>query len=419
MSRQKNAFTLVELLVVIAIIGVLVALLLPALQAARESARRNTCTNNMKQIGLAMLSFESSHGALPVGGEGTDFSIVGGKTKFGSHSLFTYLLPYVEKQDTFDAIDLTKCYRDTTPGPGQGTSYNAAACQVEIATYQCPSNPFLQHKDPFGYGGLDYFATVYTDISDGRTVGATTWLGAGQRDKVNARAEGALSVPDGYYSATPTGAGNNPDGTSPTSVQLQAITDGTSYTIAIVEDAGRICGNNKATNSPPYAGVTSAYDQPTYNPDGSQIAFETRGTVGDLSGATNLTGGKRAVWRWADPDAGGSGVSGPPAADKTATAYYKLTADTDQYTGKAINQNAYPIGGPSNCDWTVNNSGLSDEPFSFHRGGCNAVMVDGSVRYLSENLHPVVLRYMVTRAEHKPVPEKNSAGQALNVGVKF
>ncbi|MCO6047117.1 DUF1559 domain-containing protein [Aeoliella sp. ICT_H6.2] len=98
MDKRERGFTLVELLVVIAIIGILVALLLPAVQAARESARRAQCTNKLKQLGLAVQNYISNHsGALPPGSPGQ-----------GRHGAFTYLLPYLEQQALFDRIDLDR-----------------------------------------------------------------------------------------------------------------------------------------------------------------------------------------------------------------------------------------------------------------------------------------------------------------------
>ena len=103
LSNRPRGFTLVELLVVIAIIGVLVALLLPAVQAAREAARRTACTNNLRQLGLALQNHHSALGHFPAGivADNEDF-------KHGKHSGFVLLLPYLEQSTLFEQYDLSE-----------------------------------------------------------------------------------------------------------------------------------------------------------------------------------------------------------------------------------------------------------------------------------------------------------------------
>jgi prepilin-type N-terminal cleavage/methylation domain-containing protein/prepilin-type processing-associated H-X9-DG protein len=396
----RRGFTLVEMLVVIAIIGILMALLLPAIQTARESARRQSCANNLKQLGLAIQEFESAQKMLPSGGEGTDYSLIAdssgstgnyGKSKFGKTGLFVILLPYIERNDLWSMYDVTKSYRDTSNN-ATGVS-NASVCARTINAYLCPSNPFLASTDPAGFGGLDYFATVYTDISDGLVhsdcCGGSCQSLVGVRDN-RYRADGALTVSDGSHTTTSKTTGFV-EGSKITSVPMSAISDGTSNTIALIEDAGRTCPRSTITS---YGGTEGSYIDP--NAD-SAYGGTVVASAADIA-ATKISSGTvmRGVWRWADPDAGGSGVSGPTSSNSVGA-----TTETTPYYGKVINQNAYPVGGPSTHPWTSNNQGLNDEPFSFHPGGCNTVMMDGSVRFLSENLHPVVLRYLVTRSEAK------------------
>ncbi len=122
-ATRKRGFTLVELLVVIAIIGVLVALLLPAVQAAREAARRTHCVNNLKQIGLAMHNYHDTYKTLPYGSPGC-CTLAGGVWP-------ELILPFMELQTLHNQIDFTKTPKDTA---------NAVAVQTVIEAYICPSD---------------------------------------------------------------------------------------------------------------------------------------------------------------------------------------------------------------------------------------------------------------------------------------
>src|SRR6266571_1842203 len=102
---SRSAFTLIELLVVIAIIAVLISLLVPAVQKVREAASRTQCLNNMKQICLAVLNYESGAKHLPPSGEGVDPANVSNKC-YEKHSTFTYLLPFIEQEAAYRAFDL-------------------------------------------------------------------------------------------------------------------------------------------------------------------------------------------------------------------------------------------------------------------------------------------------------------------------
>ena len=125
-GEKSTGFTLVELLVVIAIIGVLVALLLPAVQAAREAARRLQCTSNLKQIALAIHNYENAFQAYPPAG------VAWSTANYPNHSIVAFLLPYVEQQSVRDLYKMNVAWNHAN---------NKAAIDVELPLMRCPTAP--------------------------------------------------------------------------------------------------------------------------------------------------------------------------------------------------------------------------------------------------------------------------------------
>ena len=135
MNRRGRGFTLIELLVVIAIIAVLIALLLPAVQSAREAARRAQCTNNLKQVGLAMHNYESANGTLPPGVKGCCWG-----------TWLNFVLPYIEGTNLFNSYNFAGNDRYEGMGlqSGQfryGGAANTTVTYSHVQAYLCPSDP--------------------------------------------------------------------------------------------------------------------------------------------------------------------------------------------------------------------------------------------------------------------------------------
>jgi prepilin-type N-terminal cleavage/methylation domain-containing protein/prepilin-type processing-associated H-X9-DG protein len=170
---QRRAFTLIELLVVIAIIGMLIALLLPAVQSAREAARRSQCTNNLKQVALAAVNYESAYGSLPPGSY-RSASCDTGRTNSRGASVFISLLPLMEQPAIFNLYNLNF---------NAFCTCNATVSMVGVTTLFCPSDPVIAR--PKMHDGANYalpagsmhpqYSSSYAGMSGTWTIGSSPW----------------------------------------------------------------------------------------------------------------------------------------------------------------------------------------------------------------------------------------------------
>ena len=235
----RTAFTLIEVLVVIAIISVLIALLLPAVQSAREAARRLQCTNNLKQIALASNNYHDTYNCYPQGVQFTfDFSTA------GHHDA---LLPYLEQVPLFNAMN----FDWVVPWSGANTTF---AGPVRPSVYVCPSDTMGAQVDIFSedlYFPPGYFFFSYNSFPQAYTSyagNAGTWFR-------HSRTQAVLDQSNGLFFRNKGSPGPGiPGSTIWTAVRIADITDGTSNTIAHGEHAvGLLSDYDRIANGPSWA----------------------------------------------------------------------------------------------------------------------------------------------------------------------
>ena len=228
-GRRLSGFTLVELLVVIAIIGVLVALLLPAIQAAREAARRAQCTNNLKQVGLAILNYESSRRELPMG-DMRQRTAATGVDSLGTW--ITLTMPYMENNSLFQNMDLTRPYYDNgtvngIPNHHQFLEGHLCPSDVEVGLIEWNGARYGARGNYVGnVGWSDQTHGIWVDLIDwrqGNSQGFSLFPKGGERYRDDS---GSVVV-------------SNLLGFGPMlisrGIKLKEVTDGTSNTLAASE----------------------------------------------------------------------------------------------------------------------------------------------------------------------------------------
>ena len=216
-GAERAGFTLIELLVVIAIIAVLIALLLPAVQQAREAARRSQCKNNLKQIGLALHNFHDTYSRFPPGA-GNDMQPFGnaGGPQWGS-SWMVYILPYIDQGPLYMRWDLTS-------GQSGYTNANNLALvnNLTIPVFACPSSTIT----PFGWNGATKMRVSYTG-----TAGAYSVSGNTNKNPFN------VAYQQGCCNGAGSFASDNGLLFSGSKTNMRDCTDGTSNTFIVHEES--------------------------------------------------------------------------------------------------------------------------------------------------------------------------------------
>ena len=361
---KRHGFTLVELLVVIAIIGILIAMLLPAVQAAREAARRLQCANHLKQIGLALHNYHDRYNIFPTSTTGAVGS--GGACGNGFYSWLARILPDVEETGLCDSIDFSVGMMDTCNQTSSSdysslsisaTHPNAAAAATVVPTYVCPSAVW-EHNDVVGSAGAapgSYAANIGWPRGSEGISGKSAPL---------ARHNGFMGV----VNPNPAAANAWQQG----AVSADDITDGLSNTAAVAERL-----------------ITSAV---TYSDLGG-APESLRSYCGGSGVELSLPKYVRYCGSVAFPDPlyskyhGRSWISG-----------WTLAANTYMHVMPINRRNCHIHGGEDDGNNVVT-------PSSNHPGGVNVLMGDGTVHFVEESIDMSIWWALGSRNGGEPASE--------------
>ncbi|MDC0935727.1 DUF1559 domain-containing protein [Pirellulales bacterium] len=292
-ASHRGGFTLVELLVVIAIIGALIGLLLPAIQSARESSRRSSCQNNLRQVGVAVLNFESQRTKFP---PGKKWSLPRNDPQTFDYAWSSILLDYVEEQALHDQIDFSIPLTDPI---------NLPATSKSLPIYLCPSTSRIEEHRSYD-GRL-----INLGGQAGEGLGCIDYLGISGPDKDQTNPASGLKY--GRQRGVLLGTKGLPNGkelTEPPAVTTSKIVDGLSNTLCIVECTGRGAdvkksGEVKSLNGAWASGSNISHINKGVNTQQPPKAWENERIFSDHpAGANSLTcdGSVQFLQNDADPE---------------------------------------------------------------------------------------------------------------------
>lgn len=348
---KKNGFTLIELLVVIFIIGVLIALILPAVQGAREAARRAACTNNLKQMALAALNFESANGQLPPGYAPPPTNLTGARG-----STHVLLLPYLEQSGLYASFNLTLDLNDVMNHPESDP--NTTACSQLIGPFICPSDPSsVRMAGKLAYG--NYFASL-GDTACQRSGPAIRPDGLPSYAETDARRLGLFNVTLQDETRIVT-----------SKVTMQSIHDGTSQTAMFAETR---------RSHLPQVGPEANYAAP--------MAYDLANVYLISEGSSNWNNN---VWPSICKNYENPGLLRRLISYR-GLQYYRSLPQTCNYS------HTMPPNAPGNDCGIRIFSAAHIAARSYHQGGVNVAFGDGAVRFVRDAINLSIWRALGTRA---------------------